>query len=126
VVLAGFSLFNWLFANFISHTVAAIIVMPVVVSVGCELGGGDCQLGHFRLLALGSLYMNCSAMVRTFSLSFAVSLVLVPVHVFVFRYPGTICFPDAPAVAACDLIPERSVFRRHGTRARSAGHAGLD
>lgn len=58
----AFSVFIWLFANFMSHTVAALVVIPIVCSVGCALGSGDCAKGHYQLLALGALLMDSTAM----------------------------------------------------------------
>jgi len=52
IVCFAFVSFIWLFGNFMSHTVAAIIVLPVIANVGCNLGNGNCQEGHFALLVL--------------------------------------------------------------------------
>jgi len=62
LVLLSFASFIWLFGNFISHTVAAIIVLPVIAEVGCHLGGGDCMAGHFKLLVIGSVFIDSGAM----------------------------------------------------------------
>lgn len=62
VVLVTFASFIWLFGNFISHTVAAIIVLPVIANVGCTLGKGNCALGRFRMLVMGSVFMDSGAM----------------------------------------------------------------
>jgi len=61
-VLMTFATFIWVFGNFISHTVAAIIVLPVVAKVGCQMGAGNCMAGHYRLLILGSVFMDSGAM----------------------------------------------------------------
>jgi di/tricarboxylate transporter len=57
-----FAGFIWLFGNFISHTVAALIVLPVIANVGCKLGSGNCEAGHFRLLIIGAVLMDSGAM----------------------------------------------------------------
>jgi len=62
VVFLAFASFIWLFGNFISHTVAAIIILPVIASVGCDLGGGDCAHGHFALLVIGAVLVDSGAM----------------------------------------------------------------
>jgi len=62
VVLLTFASFIWLFGNFISHTVAALIVLPVIANVGCSLGGGNCDLGHYKALVMGSVLMDSGAM----------------------------------------------------------------
>jgi len=62
VIFLTFASFIWLFGNFISHTVAAMLVLPVVANVGCYLGLGDCDAGHFRMLVLGSVLMDSGAM----------------------------------------------------------------
>jgi phosphate transporter len=51
-----------LFGNFISHAVAAIIVLPVIANVGCTLGKGNCALGRYRMLVVGSVFMDSGAM----------------------------------------------------------------
>lgn len=45
-----------------SHTVAALVVLPIVCSVGCALGNGDCVTGHYQLLAMGALLVDSAAM----------------------------------------------------------------
>lgn len=62
VTLLAFAGFIWIFGNFISHTVAAIIVLPVIASVGCRLGNGNCDIGHYDLLVLGAVFMDSGAM----------------------------------------------------------------
>jgi len=62
VICFAFVAFIWLFGNFISHTVAAIIVLPVIASVGCEIGQGDCRVGHFALLVLACVMVDSGAM----------------------------------------------------------------
>jgi len=62
VVLAVFGSFIWLFSNFISHTVAAIIVLPIVAAVGCQLGGGNCTAGRYQMLVMGSVLIDSGAM----------------------------------------------------------------
>ncbi len=34
----------------------------MIVSVGCQLGNGNCASGHFRLLGMGGLFMCSAAM----------------------------------------------------------------
>lgn len=55
VCAVAFNLFAVIFANFFSHTVCAMIIMPFVASVGVELG-------HPRLLAVGVAFMISAAM----------------------------------------------------------------
>jgi len=62
VVALAFSCFIWLFGNFISHTVAAIIVLPVIATVGCQLGMGDCEKGNFAMLVIVSVFIDSGAM----------------------------------------------------------------
>lgn len=40
VIMVAFSMMMWAFGNFISHTVAAIIILPVVAEVACAVDGG--------------------------------------------------------------------------------------
>jgi len=62
VVCLAFVSFIWLFGNFISHTVAAIIVLPVIANVGCNLANGDCAAGHFDLLIIACVMVDSGAM----------------------------------------------------------------
>lgn len=61
VVFTAFAFLLWFFGNFVSHTVAAIIVLPVVAQVGCELAD-TCQEGHMRLLVMGAVMIDSCAM----------------------------------------------------------------
>lgn len=61
VIMFAFSFMMWLFGNFISHTVAAIIILPVVAEVACSVDGG-CNAGHMRLLVMSATLINSCAM----------------------------------------------------------------
>jgi len=58
VITLSFTLFIWSFANFISHTVAALIVLPVVANVGARIGGGT----HIVLLVMSAVLIDSGAM----------------------------------------------------------------
>jgi len=63
VIFMTFATLTWFSANFISHTVASIIILPVIASVGCSLGGVDgCKAGHFRRLVMGSALIDSGSM----------------------------------------------------------------
>jgi di/tricarboxylate transporter len=61
VVMASFATLTWFFGNFMSHTVAAIIITPVVISVACAHTGG-CVAGHMVLLTVAAVLVDSGAM----------------------------------------------------------------
>jgi anion transporter len=62
VVMAAFASLTWFFGNFMSHTVAAIIITPVVVSVACP-GTGTCPPdAHMVLLTVAAVLVDSGAM----------------------------------------------------------------
>lgn len=61
VILAAFSLLMWFFANFVSHTVAAIIISPVIAEVACESFGG-CVAGRMVMLVVAAVLVDSGAM----------------------------------------------------------------
>jgi phosphate transporter len=50
-------LFTCVVSTFVSHTVAAIILMPLIVSIGVELGGA-------KLLVIGAAFAGADCRVR--------------------------------------------------------------
>lgn len=62
VVMAAFSSLTWFFGNFMSHTVAAIIVTPVIVQVACP-GSGACPPGaNMVLMTVAAVLVDSGAM----------------------------------------------------------------
>lgn len=58
VITLAFTCFIWLFSNFISHTVAAIIILPVIADVGSRVGGGE----YVALLVISGVLIDSGAM----------------------------------------------------------------
>jgi len=62
VVMAAFASLTWFFGNFMSHTVAAIIITPIIVHVACP-GTGACPPGaNMVLLTVASVLIDSGAM----------------------------------------------------------------
>lgn len=61
VVLLSFSFLTWLFGNFVSHTVAAEIILPVVYAVGSSLAETT-GVDHRVLLVCGAVILDSGAM----------------------------------------------------------------
>jgi di/tricarboxylate transporter len=62
VVAIVFCGLMWLIGNFVSHTVSAIMLIPVVAEVGCLLANGDCAAGHTKLLVMLTTMIDSGAM----------------------------------------------------------------
>jgi phosphate transporter len=62
VVMAAFASLTWFFGNFMSHTVAAIIITPVIVQVACP-GSGACPPdANMVLLTVAAVLVDSGAM----------------------------------------------------------------
>eukprot|EP01102_Stenamoeba_stenopodia_P001993 TRINITY_DN11797_c0_g1_i1.p1 TRINITY_DN11797_c0_g1~~TRINITY_DN11797_c0_g1_i1.p1 ORF type:complete len:553 (-),score=114.15 TRINITY_DN11797_c0_g1_i1:76-1734(-) len=61
VVLLSFASLTWLFGNFVSHTVAAEIILPVVYAVGSALYTST-NVDHRALLVCGAVILDSGAM----------------------------------------------------------------
>ena len=63
VVMASFAALTWFFGNFMSHTVAAIIIIPIITSVTCP---GDPPLcgsnTNMVMVAVGAILVDSGAM----------------------------------------------------------------
>jgi len=62
VVLLAFGSLTWLFGNFVSHTVAAEIILPVVASVGASLAQHHGGKSYAAFLVVGSVLLDSGAM----------------------------------------------------------------
>jgi len=62
ITMLVFLVLIWIFSNFISHTVAAIIILPIVSQIGCVIGNGNCIQGHYTLLVISSVFTAFCAM----------------------------------------------------------------
>jgi phosphate transporter len=61
-VNAAFSTLMFIVGNFVSHTVSAIILVPVIWGVGTNLGNGDPLAGHAPLLVMSATLIDSGAM----------------------------------------------------------------
>lgn len=62
VVMAAFASLTWFFGNFMSHTVAAIIITPVIASVACPPGVPCTKETHMVLLIIAAVLVDSGAM----------------------------------------------------------------
>ena len=61
VVMASFAALTWFFGNFMSHTVAAIIITPIIISVTCP--GNLCGANtNMVMVAVGAILVDSGAM----------------------------------------------------------------
>src|SRR5690606_33720693 len=61
VVMAAFATLTWFFGNFMSHTVAAIIITPVIISVACD-AVIPCVASNMILLTVAAVLVDSGAM----------------------------------------------------------------
>jgi len=62
IAMLFFLVLIWIFSNFISHTVSAIIILPIVSQIGCHIGDGNCIQGHYTLLVISAVFAASCAM----------------------------------------------------------------